>query len=429
MALRRNDARRRRLVIDPTAQPGDADVKIGDTSSAPPARRKPVQPDARTYSYGADRRNQRKTTDLIPKRVVSYLLVLLALLTCLWAINFTSVRADQWAGHIGQAGLDALAIRGRGSLAGWFSSFLLIMTGLASLQIYALRQHRCDDYRGTYRLWLWMAALMIIASINCVTNLGTVATNLVQSMTSDSVVPRQWVPLALKLMALSILMARGIYEVRESRGTLALVVFVWVAYSFAAILQLPAAQESMVGLGSDTLIGNSILFGTTALFLAHLTFARYIFLDAHGLIAQRVKTKEVAMVKELAKPNANKKRKVAAVNTKSRSRTKPSAGKTDSTAASSTVSNQPAKSRKSKSAQTPSTANPNTTKKKRAKTVDSPSDVLRELAAASRAKEQSNLQSNMAQTVQEDDQESGVQSTKAQRRKQRKLEKQRRRAA
>ena len=331
MALRRNDARRRRLVIDPTAQLGDAAMVVGDASSTPPIRRKAAQSDARTYSYGADRRNQLKTTDLIPKRVVSYLLVALALLTCLWAINFTSVRAHQWEGHIGQAGLDMLAVRGLGSLAGWFSSFLLLMTGLASLQIYALRQHRCDDYRGTYRLWLWMAALMVLASIQCVTSLGTVAANLLQSVASGSQLPRPWVPTAFKLIALLALMGRGIYEVRESRGSFALLVFVCVAYSMATILQLPAVHESMAGLGPDTVIGNSVLFGTTALFFAHLTYARYIFLDAHGLITQRVKSEKVAKAKNPAKVETNKRKKSAQATTVSPSQEKSTDKVDDST--------------------------------------------------------------------------------------------------
>jgi len=193
---------------------------------------------------------------------------------------------------------------------------------------------------------------------------------------------------------------------------------------------LPAAQESLVGLGPNTMIGNSILFATTALFLAHLTYARYIFLDAHGLIVQRVKTeKEVAKIKKVAKPKVNQKRKAAAVTTHSRSSTKSSVEKSGSTAARSTVSNQPGKSRKTRSVQTPMLAKPGTAKKQPAQTAQSPSDVLRELAAASRAKEQARLPSTKPQAAQHDDNDNGLQSTKAQRRKQRKLEKQRRRAA
>lgn len=353
--------------------------------------------------------------------------VVLALLTCLWLINFTSVRAHQWAGSIGQAGMDVLAIRGQGSLAGWFASFLLIMTGLASLQIYALRQHRCDDYRGVYRMWLWIAGLLIIASISCVANLGAVAANLVQSMMSDSFVARSWVPLALKLTALSVLMARGIYEVRESRGSLALVIFVWVAYSVAAVLQLPAAKESLVGLGCDTMIGNCVLFGTAALFLAHLTYARYIFLDAHGLIAQQVNNEKASERIAVAEPKATKQQKTATTNptVTTKSKTRSIAEVAETTGAKFSEGKQSRKTRKSKSAAANTTVDPQT-----ANTAPSTSDVLKELAAASRAKEQSKRHASTQLSPSHFDQDDDtIKMSKSQRRKQRKLEKQRRRAA
>lgn len=427
MALRRNDARRRRLVIDPTAQLGDVGVEVAVSPLAPISSSSAAQSNARTYSYGADRRSQRKTTDLIPKRAVAYMFVVLALLTCLWLINFTSVRAHQWAGSIGQAGMDVLAIRGQGSLAGWFASFLLIMTGLASLQIYALRQHRCDDYRGVYRMWLWIAGLLIIASISCVANLGAVAANLVQSMMSDSFVARSWVPLALKLTALSVLMARGIYEVRESRGSLALVIFVWVAYSVAAVLQLPAAKESLVGLGCDTMIGNCVLFGTAALFLAHLTYARYIFLDAHGLIAQQVNNEKASERIAVAEPKATKQQKTATTNptVTTKSKTRSIAEVAETTGAKFSEGKQSRKTRKSKSAAANTTVDPQT-----ANTAPSTSDVLKELAAASRAKEQSKRHASTQLSPSHFDQDDDtIKMSKSQRRKQRKLEKQRRRAA
>jgi hypothetical protein len=227
-------------------------------------------------------------------------------------LNLLSVYAPTWASQLGDEGVSSLSLTGRGTLACWFSSFLLIISGLASLQIYALRQHRRDDYRGTYRLWLWMSALLLFASLNCVVDLAMIATNLLQSYTALTIDSRPWLPIAAKLVFLTTLVARGLYEVRGSRGTFALVVFVWIAYSVAAVLQLPDVRPELVQLSHETLLGNSLLFATAAIFLAELSYARYIYLQAHGLIKERAIKKRSNNVAKSKKKVSQKKKKVVA---------------------------------------------------------------------------------------------------------------------
>ena len=469
MVLRRSDARRRRMVIDPTVPADDVAADNAQSTTTKRSKKKPTvtkPDDVRAYSYGADRRNQLKTTDLIPKRVLSYMLVLMAMLLSIAFINFCSTHASQWSAQVGEAGMSTLAIQGQGSLASWYSSFLLIISGMASIQIYALRQHRCDDYRGTYRLWIWMAILFLLASVNCVVDLGGLATNLVQAFTSQSFSDRPWLPITIKLTALSLLVARGLYEVRKSRGSFALVVVVWVAYSVAAVMQLPAAKESLVNLGSEKVMGNCILFGTSALLLAHLTYARFIFLRAHGLITVKVKTKRAKKKKTKvppkkkattktattktaatkttkAKSTRSKPNKSAAAKTKSKSKTSESetdSQKSKSTKVAASTSKRATKSTaKSKPAAT-SQANKKTTKpastasKKTGKAEEkSPSELLKELAAASRAKAAAESAKTSAKTTtsqqEEESGESIIKMSKSQRRKLRKQNKQQRRAA
>jgi hypothetical protein len=415
MVVRGNGARRRRLVVDPAVQLGESQGDEASNPSQPSKRQKTKNSDVRTYAYGADRRNQLKTTDLIPKRLVAYLCVVLVLLICLSLLNFAAHYAVRWDETIGTAGLELLAIQGPGSLASWFSSFLLIITGLASLQIYAMRQHRCDDYRGTYRVWLWMAALFMVASISCVADLGTVASNLFSSYTGYSFEGRAWLPPTAKLLALTVLAAGGLYEVRESRGSLAFVTFVWVAYAAAAVLPLFGATATIVGFSADVVAGNCVLFGTAALLLAHLTYGRFIFLDANGLIAQWVKDKKLAQQKKQKKKAAAAKRK----------KTKP-APSNKTTATPKRPARKKAKpASKSTSRSTGSDRPTVGTSSKSSKVEKTPSEVLRELAAASRAKEQTKHRP----TVEDHESESVQGMSKAQRRKLRKLDKQRRRAA
>ncbi len=262
--------------------------------------------DSLPYAFGANRRNQPKTTDLVPKRVLSFSLVVVALALCLGLLNALAVYAPTWKPQLGEAGVEVLLLSGRGTLASWFSSFLLIITGLASLQIYALRQHRRDDYRGTYRLWIWMAGLFLVASMSCVVDLPALAGNLLKAFSPVSFSERPWLAFSVKMLLLSTLVARGLFEVRTSRGTFACVVLVWIAYSAAAIMQLPAVQPAMVQLNSDLTMGNCLLLATTGLLLTHLTYARFIYLQANQLIQPRAAKSKAAKstVDRSAQPTA-----------------------------------------------------------------------------------------------------------------------------
>jgi hypothetical protein len=325
------------------------------------------------------------------------------------------------------------------------------MTGLASLQIYALRLHRCDDYQGTYRLWLWMAVIFVIASVNCIVNLGDVAANLVASFTQQPFGSRPWLPAAIKIGALTLLVARGVYEVRESRGTLALVAVVWIAYCAASLLQMPGNSEQMVGLETEMVIGNCMIFGTAALFLAHLTYGRFIYLQAHGLIkvkpakekvakSKPKKTKKKRATKTADKEATTEKKKSA--KPKRKSTRKKTAETVETLEADEDESTEVAAEFKTKKT-TKKPAAKKATRKRAAKKVEeaveddgpvvlkaepelkggtgkkSPSEVLKELAAASRAKQ--------AASQDEDDDESQddiANMSKSQRRRMRKLQKQ-----
>jgi hypothetical protein len=93
--------------------------------------------------------------------------------------------------------------------------------------------------------------------------------------------------LTFKLVLLSLLVARGSFEVRESRWALSLVVLVWGAYAAAIALQLPVLQPVLANMNESTMqvtCGNLILIGTLALFTAHIVFARFVYLQALGII-------------------------------------------------------------------------------------------------------------------------------------------------
>lgn len=316
MVIRRNDQRRRRVVLDEVSQQND-----GQTAAVRDSRPRTNQPepDSRNYAFGANRRNQFKTTDFIPKRFVSFGLVVLTLLAIVGGINLLASESPSWHDFVGDSGLRVFSLVGVGSLSSWFSSFLLIITGLASLQIYALRQHRCDDYRGTYRLWLWMSLLFIVGSIHCVVDFGSVLANVAEAITRQPVGNKIWAIVTCKMFALTLLVVRGLFEVRESRGSLALVVIVWAAYSAATLLQIPALRNSIV-VDYDLFYGNTILFATATLLLSQLTYARFVYLHAHGLIKSRVGIEKAdhKSIKKQPPPETNANAKIATKKKKSK---------------------------------------------------------------------------------------------------------------
>ncbi|MEE2825963.1 MAG: hypothetical protein VYE64_05000 [Planctomycetota bacterium] len=283
MANRRMNQRRRRVVLEEVTQSardasqvGDATM-LADTGSSPDVGGKP-------YSNSAQRRYQKKTTDLIPKRYRAVTLMIMLLVASVCGLNLLSAYSADWRDQLTASQIEAFALSGQGSLARWFVSFLLILSSLASLQLYALRQHRCDDYRGTYRLWGWLAVLFLLGSIQCSVDLlgliHTAVASLVGTLPGDRLV---WLVTA-KLLLLSALVVRGLFEVRVSRVALAGGLLAWIGFTTAIVLPIPSVGNRLA-LELPLYYGNALLIGTSAVFLSVVMYARFVFLHSNGLLA------------------------------------------------------------------------------------------------------------------------------------------------
>ncbi len=236
----------------------------------------------RLYNRRASHLSQPRITDLIPKRPWAIALLVLAAGLLVGVINalhmVTRVAPPEIA--------DKFALIGTGSLSSWCSSLVMMACCLASLQIYAIRQHRQDDYQGTYRVWLLFAGILLLASLHCIVDLGEVVTWLVSTSslrTSNSM----WFT-GLALAALAGIFLRGLVEVRASRGTLSMVCVAWLIYVIALIIRLPQVQAKMMEYGLDKteiVQGNTIWTAHLALFVALVIYSRYLFLTSNGLIA------------------------------------------------------------------------------------------------------------------------------------------------
>ena len=114
MVTRRTDARRRRVLSEEFV-PTEESAVAGTT--------KPMQ----AYAFGANRRNQPKTTDLIPKRAFALTLFFVLSVTIVAGLNSLAFYANSITGIIGEAGSRSLALSGPGTLSNWLCSISLFL--------------------------------------------------------------------------------------------------------------------------------------------------------------------------------------------------------------------------------------------------------------------------------------------------------------
>jgi len=312
MVVRRNDSRRRRnIVTEPTVGSNDAS-EISATVETKKSKR-----DASLYAFGANRSCQLKTTDFIPKRVLAVSLLVVALVLIVGTLNVLSIYAPSWEPLIGADGVATLALTGTGTLAAWFSSVFLLLASLACLQLFRLRKHRRDDYHGSYRMWLLMSATCFMGSLEVATHFSRILWPLLQSLIGISFQPSSWLTIVIGAAILTLLLARTAFEVRKSRAALSLTAIAWLAMIAVSIIQLPAISPVAANYGGEILLGNCSLVGIVAVFMAMMFDARFVFLEAHGLIKPNQKSllrkqekREKAAAKKAALADAKRKQEL-----------------------------------------------------------------------------------------------------------------------
>ncbi len=153
------DQRRRRLFTEERA----AAAGIAAAAAASPTSRVTTPPVHKTQRYGdAEFLDQQPSLlDLAPRRLIGWALIFLAgamLIAAIEALSVWMPRLTAVLGHRPPVGpIAAFDLGGKGSLAAWFSSLLLLAASLVAVLVYSVRRHQVDDYRGRYRVWLWAA--------------------------------------------------------------------------------------------------------------------------------------------------------------------------------------------------------------------------------------------------------------------------------
>ena len=311
MQIRRTNNQRRRILSLEDGGSSPVSETSSDLTVEMTPRTETTSTDCKSdYSKRARRRYQLRTTDLIPKRAWSVTAVILLLMSVVIGIILLDGAASGWEHAIGAKGVKTLSIGSESSLSNWFSSFLLILTALGCLQVFLLRQHRSDDYRGVYRWWLWMALILILASLNAVTGIFNVGLTLVGHLFDR---PENfsvgWGWALVKFSILAVFIARFGFEMRVSRGAVAGCCVVFLIYAsaiFVGTFELPTLAEQY-----KLTYGNLMMFGKIAVFSAVLLYSRFIYLDAHGLVKQRVRAEKPVRKKATKKKEPKGKKQTA----------------------------------------------------------------------------------------------------------------------
>ncbi len=255
--------------------------------TVPSAGRRSTGP-AETYTSQARRDEQPRLTDLIPIRYRTLTLIYAIGLLIVAGLEVLYFHIDSLAAHVVREALGAFDLASRGSFAAWYASLLLSVMGVTAALLFSLRRHRIDDYRGRYRIWLWATLGYLALAVNQTADLDALLCEMVEQAAARVGMALAWMWPALCLTVGLACLLRFSFEVRRSRGALALGWLGAVEWLLASTgvgrltPELPARQVMLaVGLR---------LLGQLTILAAHIAYARYVLLDAHGLLNGRAKT-------------------------------------------------------------------------------------------------------------------------------------------
>ncbi len=276
----RNDRRRRVLKEEVLSASGSrATVRLD--------RRANTADDAPRYSDAAGVENHPQITDFVPRRygTIALLVVFGAALTAFnAAVHYFVLPVAASQGMKSTAAFDLAA---RGNLADWLAAMVLFVTSGFCVMTYSIRRHRIDDYRGRYRIWLGAALACLVLSVDSVTGAHEVLADVLTLVTGWTALPHGavwWLTVA-GLPAVWIFV-RVLLDMRECRIGAVLLVGGVICYGVSGASLLgygPAVEPRLVPI----VIAAPLLFGHWLIFAAVVCNARFVVLDAQGLVTVR----------------------------------------------------------------------------------------------------------------------------------------------
>ncbi len=291
----RNDRRRRVLKEE-----------VRSASGPRATVRAAVADDAPRYSDAAGVENHPQVTDFVPRRYSTIALLGLfgvAAIATTAALHYFALPIAASRGINSSAAFDLTA---RGNLTEWLAAVVLFMASGFCVLTYSIRRHRIDDYRGRYRVWLAAALACLVLSANSVTGLHELLSDVLTRATGWSTLragAAWW--MALAGLPLGWVFVRVLLDIRECRIGVALLAGAAACYGISAVSFLgygPSLDAQLQPIAT----ASPLLLAQWLLFTAIVANARFVVLDAQGLITVRQASKAKRAESSTAKQVANK---------------------------------------------------------------------------------------------------------------------------
>ncbi len=164
---------------------------------------------------------------------------------------------------------------------------MLFLASIFCAIVYSIRRHRIDDIRGRYRIWAAAALACLVLSANSVAGMHAVLADVLKSVTGWSALRDGavwW--MAVAGLPLSWILVRALVDIRECRVGVVLLLTASVCYaiSVANFLGYGFAGDART---APILVAAPLLFGHWLMFAAIVSYARFVVLDAQGLVTLR----------------------------------------------------------------------------------------------------------------------------------------------
>ena len=235
---------------------------------------------------------QPRLTDLVPTNLAVLLVMFLIGVTAIAGLEVLYAWMPKVAALTTDGRVATFDLDGEGSLAVWFSSMTLVLAGLVAILVFTVRRHKKDDYQGVYRIWLWAAACWFLLSIDETASLHEGYKEMMTCVTGTRVLGDGsiwWITAYVFL--LGAVGTRLLIDMRRCRLSLSAMIATAACYTVAVLAQLgwvlpeSGARGIMLEEGAEML-------GNLFLLLAMGLHARYVILDAEGLLAERANMEE-----------------------------------------------------------------------------------------------------------------------------------------
>jgi len=295
--------RRRRALVDEVKRDGDVTrprIYRGDSTG-------PVQ----RYNATALQAINAPIAKYIPLRpywlVVWFLVGLIPIVALLWL--------DSVSWQIGRFLSPDVArvfqLASPGSLMAWCSSVTFAFAVAVMLGTYSVRRHRRDDYRGRFTVWRWAIICAVLISIDTATGLHNVfaslcnlATQTTISRDGTSIGSNAWWVGTFAILFGSMLV-RLLFEMTSSRQAVGWACLAGVCYLCSAIFELGSAPSFMSHHTAETSKLAILMLGHHLLLFSLVNYAREVVLEAMGLVdspaVRRAKTEAAKAEKAQAK--------------------------------------------------------------------------------------------------------------------------------